>query len=102
MSPPSPQDIHQQAQYPSPPKMMPVTSNGKPSSTIKLVGYDPRSQELSIIFHSGPATYKYSGVDHGTFAAFMNSKSKGEFHSQKIKGNKHFPFTKVKPIPPQL
>jgi KTSC domain len=98
---PSPQDVHQeahqQAQHPSSPKMMPVKS-----STIALVGYDPKGQTLHIQFKSGPTTYVYSGVDHGTFSAFMNAKSKGLFHSKNIKGTKKFPFTKVKPTPPQL
>lgn len=95
--PPTPQEVHQEAQHPSPPKMMPVKS-----STIALVGYDPRGQTLHIQFKSGPATYRYQNVDSGTFAAFMNAKSKGLFHSKNIKGNKKFPFTKVKPTPPQL
>lgn len=90
-------EVHQEAHHPSPPKMMPVQS-----STIKLVGYDPRGQTLHIQFKSGPTIYRYQNVDSGTFSAFMNAKSKGLFHSKNIKGNKKFPFTKVKPTHPQL
>jgi hypothetical protein len=46
--PPSPQTIHQDTQNPGPVNMTPVSS-----STIKLVGYDPRGQELHIQFKSG-------------------------------------------------
>jgi hypothetical protein len=47
-------------------------------------------------------TYKYSGVDQGTFASFMKAKSEGLFHSRHIRDNKHFPFTKINPTPPRL
>lgn len=93
--PPSPQEVHQEAQHPSPPRMMPVMS-----STIKLVGYDPKGQTLHIQFKSGPQTYVYSGVSSKTFSEFMNAKSKGLFHSNEIKGK--YKYSKIKPVPPQL
>lgn len=90
---PTPQQIP--SGQPAPFKMMPVVS-----STLQLVGYDPRAEQLHVQFKSGPYTYIHDEVPPQMFTGLLNAKSKGLFYANEIKGK--FKYTKQKPIPPQL
>lgn len=77
------------------PKMTPVSS-----STVHMVGYDPKEQELHVQFKSGPEIYVYSDFPAKKFGDFMNAGSKGLYHANEIK--RHYAYTKKRPVPPQL
>jgi hypothetical protein len=100
----------QQAEQAGPQQSAPAASGGGlrmtpvSSSTVHMVGHDPRANELHVIFKSDPnLTYVHSGVDEGMFQNFLKAKSKGLFYANTLKGKtKQFPFKKVKATPPQL
>ena len=75
--------------------MMPVSS-----STVHMVGYDPKEQQLHVIFKSGPMIYVYDDFPAHKFAEFMKSKSKGLYAHNQIKN--HYSFRKLRPLPPKL
>jgi|TARA_R110002020_G_scaffold29318_1_gene92607 hypothetical protein len=64
------------------------------SSLIKSIGYNPLTEELSVVLHNQPNTiWNYNGVSRKTLNDFNNSESKGKYFNNKIKG--HFPMTKA-------
>ena len=54
------------------------------STLIARYGYDPKSGELDIEFHSG-GTWRYSGVRQDAFTAFLQAPSKGKYFLANIK-----------------
>ena len=55
------------------------------SSNIKSLGYDNESKALEVEFTNG-AVYRYSGVGKRTFEELMETKSKGAFFHENIRG----------------
>lgn len=60
------------------------------SSNLKMIGYDPNSKTLRIVFKMQPENYDYKGVWPELFAELMRSESKGKFFFTKIKGKFEF------------
>ena len=56
------------------------------SSSLKSVGYDPRSQTLEIEFETG-RTYQYFNVPESIYQALMSAGSHGQYFNQNIKGS---------------
>lgn len=67
--------------------MEPVTSGN-----IAAFGYDPDDQELYIEFNSG-GLYIYQGVPSDVAEGLREAPSKGQYHSQFIKGV--YPFERI-------
>lgn len=65
-------------------EMNDVLSDGRPSATIKAIGYDHASRVLQVEFVSG-ARYRYRGVDPGLYAEFLSAPSKGTFFDRRVK-----------------
>jgi KTSC domain len=63
-----------------------------PSSVIASMQYDPAKQTLRVRFVSG-LEYDYCEVPANIFRELKQSKMKGVYLNQKIKG--HFPYKKV-------
>ena len=63
------------------------------SSNMKMIGYDPNSKTLRIVFKMQPVNYDYKGVWPELFAELMRSESKGKFFYTKIKGKFEFEKT---------
>lgn len=61
-----------------------VLSDGRPSATIKAIGYDQESRVLQVEFVSG-ARYRYRDVDPDVYAAFLSAPSKGTYFDRQIK-----------------
>ena len=55
------------------------------SSNIKSLGYDDKSKTLEVEFTNG-AVYRYSGVGKRTFEKLMETKSKGTYFHENIRG----------------
>ena len=54
------------------------------SSTLRSVGYDPRSRILEIEFHSG-AIYQYLDVPGAVFEALLAQDSLGAYFNAEIR-----------------
>jgi len=63
-----------------------------PSSVIAAYSYHERGEKLEIKFVSGNV-YIYSGVPKGIYQKMRESRSKGIFFNQVIKGK--YPFERV-------
>lgn len=71
------------------------------SSTIQVLGYDPESQVLEIVFRSTPdQVYRYSNVEPELFCELLNAPSVGEFFHDEIRDNDDHPFEKVALVEP--
>ena len=55
-----------------------------PSSVIRSFEYDPRRQELLIVFQSG-RRYIYQAVPPGTFEGLKSAASHGDFFNTHIR-----------------
>jgi hypothetical protein len=63
------------------------------SSLIKSIGYNPLTEQLSVVLHTSPSTvFNYDGVSRATVNNFTNATSKGQFFNSKIRGR--FPTSK--------
>lgn len=62
------------------------------STLVKKVHYDPETNTLDAIFHSG-ARYRYRGVTPKIFSKFVLSLSMGKFYNKFIKSA--YPSEKV-------
>ncbi len=62
------------------------------SRHVAGVGYDPESQSLSVVFHTG-SQYVYKNVPQETYDAMLEAESVGSFHALQIRSK--FPFEKV-------
>lgn len=60
------------------------------SKNLKMIGYDPNSRTLRIVFKSQPEKYDYKGVPPELFSGLKNAESKGRFFFSKIKGRFEF------------
>jgi len=67
--------------------LIPVTS-----SDLSQVGYDPNTQQLEIVFHSG-GIYLYSGVSSSEYQGLISAGSVGRYFHAYIK---HHPFTRLR------
>jgi len=61
------------------------------SSTIAGIGYDPKSQTMTVKFKSG-STYRYSGVSTAAHQSLLSAKSIGKHFGAAFRGMK---FEKV-------
>ncbi len=63
------------------------------SSLIKSIGYNPLTEQLSVVLHTAPTTiFNYDGVSRATVNDFTAASSKGQFFNSKIRGR--FPTSK--------
>ena len=60
------------------------------SSSLQSVGYDERTQEMSVEFKSG-RVYTYKGVPAHTYRNMLRAPSIGRFHANQVKDV--YPFT---------
>ncbi|MEP6675770.1 MAG: KTSC domain-containing protein [Ferruginibacter sp.] len=60
-----------------------------PSSVVARIHYDTTSQVLQIVFVSG-MVYAYKNVPEEEYLKMKNSRSKGTYLNQHIKGNYQF------------
>jgi len=56
------------------------------STTFSKIGYDPASQELTVVFRDGGETYTYSGIPAVLFEDMRSAESVGSFYHANIKG----------------
>ena len=63
------------------------------STSIRSVGYDPKSKKLEVEFLKG-AVYMYSDVSETVYNSLMTSESIGGAFATLIKGG-GFPYEKV-------
>jgi hypothetical protein len=64
------------------------------SSLVKSIGYNPLTEELSVVLHTSPLTvYNFRGVSRATANNFNIASSKGQFFNSKIRGQ--FPTSKT-------
>ncbi|WP_214464552.1 KTSC domain-containing protein [Levilactobacillus brevis] len=61
------------------------------SSDLSAVGYEPSTQQLEIVFHSG-GVYLYSGVSPSEYQGLMSAGSKGRYFHAFIKRH---PYTRI-------
>lgn len=54
------------------------------SSNLASVGYDPQTNTLEILFHSG-GLYQYFGVPPHVYQGLMSASSHGKYFHQHIK-----------------
>ncbi len=54
------------------------------SSNIRDIGYDPKTNILTVTFKSG-IPYTYTGVDEATYNEFVASPSPGGFFTRNIR-----------------
>ncbi len=59
------------------------------STSIALIGYEPRSRELEIEFRQSGDVYRYSEVSAEEHAEFMVAESKGSYLNQVFKPRDH-------------
>lgn len=64
------------------------------SSSIKSLGFDPRTHVLDIEF-AGGAVYRYSGVPASVYARALAAESKGRFVNAHIR--ERYPFKRLEP-----
>lgn len=62
----------------------------KPSTAIKSVKYDPKTQICSVVFVGGSKSYDYK-MTPGEFESFMNADSKGRYVTQVMKYQNRLP-----------
>ena len=63
------------------------------SSLVKSIGYNPLTEQLSVVLHTAPTTvFNYDGVSRATLNNFKSADSKGQFFNSKIRGR--FPTSK--------
>lgn len=67
-------------------------SQGVQSSNVQSIGYDNRTDELTITFKNN-ATYLYEGVSRETYDEFRAAPSKGKFVWSDIRGK--YPYQRV-------
>ncbi len=60
------------------------------SSTFSHVGYDPASQELTVVFREGGETYVYKNVGADVYEGLMAAESIGAFYHQNIRDQFEF------------
>lgn len=60
------------------------------SSNIQMVGYDPNTKELHVLFHSGASIYVYQQVPDDEYEAFVSADSLGRHFNQHIKNEYQF------------
>jgi len=65
----------------------------KDSSVVMTFNYDQEEETLTIRFKSG-AVYEYYDVPEGTYYAFVQADSLGEFLNSEIKGV--YPYCRIK------
>lgn len=65
-----------------------------PSSVILAMQYEPRRQELLIVFRGGRGTYRYFDVAIEEWEAFLQAESKGTYLNRVFKPKEH-PFEKT-------
>ncbi len=64
------------------------------STLVKSIGYNPLTEQLSVVLHTAPTTvYNFGGVSRATVNDFQKSDSKGQFFNSKIRGR--FPTSKT-------
>ncbi len=63
------------------------------SSRIAMIGYDPATAELEIVFKEGKI-YRYRGVPEHLFHTFLSVVSKGRFYDGVIRDK--FPYTRIR------
>lgn len=65
------------------------------SSNLDFIGFDKKTNELSIWFNNrkGDSHYKYKDVDFLTYSQLLIAESKGKFFASEIKGK--FEFEKI-------
>ena len=62
------------------------------SSSIRAIGYEPKTSVLEVEFHSGPI-YQYKGVPEFLFRGFVAAESKGNFFHSRIAAR--YPFLQI-------
>jgi hypothetical protein len=71
-----------------------MTMQQTKSTIIKSIGYNPLTEQLSVVLQTQPNTiFNYNGVSRGTADKFAGAKSKGQFFNRNIRGQ--FPSTKA-------
>ena len=64
------------------------------SSLIQSIGYNPLTEQLSVVLRNQPSTvWNYNGVSRSTADQFASASSKGQFFNRNIRGR--FPTSKV-------
>ncbi len=63
----------------------PIEHTTADSSAVENVRYDPKNENLDIMFVGGEKEYRYPNVDKKTFEAFMRTPSKGSFVNDVLK-----------------
>lgn len=63
-----------------------------PSSNLRSVGYDDRTETLEVEFCSG-SVYQYYNVPHTLYDQLMRAVSKGKFHHAHIRYA--YPYSRV-------
>jgi hypothetical protein len=64
------------------------------SALIRSIGYNPLTEQLSVVLSTQPSTvWNYNGVTRRTATQFTEASSKGQYFNSKIRGK--FPTTKV-------
>ena len=64
------------------------------STLIRSSGYNPLTEQLSVVLTAQPSTlYNYNGVSRSTANQFVEASSKGQFFNRNIRGR--FPTTKA-------
>ena len=64
------------------------------STDIRSIGHDPRTNQLTIRFHSGPEVYIYSGVSARIYKRLMAARSTGKCFAEHVKGKFSFRVSK--------
>ena len=64
------------------------------SSLVKSIGYNPLTEQLSVVLHTAPTTvFNYDGVGRPVVDNFYKATSKGQYFNSKIRGR--FPTSKT-------
>jgi KTSC domain-containing protein len=64
------------------------------STDIKSAGWDPKTRQLTIRFHSGPEVYLYENVPSGIYKRLIAANSAGRCFANHIKGKFKFRVAK--------
>ncbi len=55
------------------------------STTFSHVGYDPASQELTMVFREGGETYVYKGISADVYQGLVSAESVGAYYHANIR-----------------
>lgn len=74
--------------------MIDTNTRSVDSTLISRIGYNPLTEQLSVVLRASPqTTYNFGGVSRSTANALAEAPSKGKYFNSNIRGR--FPTTKV-------